>query len=143
MNSNNKEEVKEVSLYLTHLPTCNTKQDWSEAIQAMGDTPQDLRDETWYYGYEEMRTKMDTCNCGLEEVKKSLLTASECGTIWDAAVTISNNLCIDISNRHNDDDEIVEARIANECAKEIRKGIGKYNEFKPYLSHAKKLFLKN
>ncbi len=49
---------------ITHLITCNTKQDWTEAILAMGDTPHNLRDETWHIAYEEMRTKMNTCNCG-------------------------------------------------------------------------------
>lgn len=48
--------------------------------------------------------------------------------IWDNALTLANNICIQISNRYNDDDEIEKAECANDCAKQIRVGIGQYSE---------------
>lgn len=38
---------------------------------------------------------------------------------WRAAITLSNNVCVEKSDRYNADDEILEARIASECASEI------------------------
>lgn len=59
---------EELKKYLHHLPTCQIMQDWSEAEQAMADTPQRFRDESWDQAYEEMRTKMNTCTCGLHAI---------------------------------------------------------------------------
>ncbi len=54
--------------YLTHLPHCNIMQDWTEAEQAMADTPEEFRDEGYNVAYDEMGVKKKTCTCGLKEV---------------------------------------------------------------------------
>lgn len=61
-----------IDQYLIHLPTCSTMQNWGEAEQALADTPQQLRSEDWNKAYEEMRTKMKTCTCGLQDIKEEL-----------------------------------------------------------------------
>jgi len=61
-------EMEELKKYLKHLPTCSTQQNWSEAEQAMSDTPERFRDEGWHLAYEEMRQKKNTCTCGLEKI---------------------------------------------------------------------------
>ena len=43
--------------------------------------------------------------------------------IWTAALTLANNLCVQESDRHNDDDEIREANTASHCANRIREYI--------------------
>lgn len=45
---------------------------------------------------------------------------------WDMALTLANNLCVQISDCYNNDDQITEADTANECAKKIRAYIGDY-----------------
>ena len=53
--------------YCQHLPTCNIMQDWSEAEQALSDTPMRFRDEGWEKAVEEMYRKKQTCTCGLNK----------------------------------------------------------------------------
>lgn len=60
--------MEDLKKYLKHLPTCWTQQNWTEAEQAMADTPESLRDEGWHIAYEEIRRKRNTCNCGMEEI---------------------------------------------------------------------------
>jgi hypothetical protein len=48
--------------------------------------------------------------------------------IWNAALTLANNLCVQISDRYNDDDETTEAHVAGECAKAIR---GWMDDYRP------------
>lgn len=43
---------------------------------------------------------------------------------WDLAMTIANNICIQVSDDFNNDDDIKEAHAASECAKRIRGMIG-------------------
>ena len=64
---------EDITKYCRHLPTCNIMQDWSEAEQAMADTPERFRDEGWRQAYEEMRVKKNTCTCGLDELLVELL----------------------------------------------------------------------
>jgi hypothetical protein len=40
--------------------------------------------------------------------------------IWRAAITLSNNICVDESNRRNADDELSEAYALTDCAKRVR-----------------------
>lgn len=40
--------------------------------------------------------------------------------IWRAALTLANNICVQASDRHNDDDEILESKATAACAKTIR-----------------------
>jgi len=54
--------------FLHHKLICNIMQDWSEAEQAMADTPERFKDESWHLAYDEMRQKMNTCTCGLSEL---------------------------------------------------------------------------
>jgi len=39
---------------------------------------------------------------------------------WRAAITLANNICVQESDRHNDNDEIEGANTGSECAKRIR-----------------------
>ncbi len=39
---------------------------------------------------------------------------------WQSALTIANNICVENSNRFNNDDQIEEAAACDKCAKEIR-----------------------
>lgn len=50
-----------------HKPNCNLNQDWSEAEQAMADTPDEFRDESYYIALEEIEAKKSKCTCGLKE----------------------------------------------------------------------------
>lgn len=52
--------------YGQHLPTCNIKQDWSEALDAMANTPTKFRDHGYDKALEELKEKQNTCTCGLE-----------------------------------------------------------------------------
>lgn len=56
---------------IVHKSTCNLSQNWFEAEQALADTPEKFRDESWQMAYEEMREKKNTCTCG---VKKLLIS---------------------------------------------------------------------
>ncbi len=65
---NSMTEMEDLKKYLRHLSTCWTQQNWSEAEQAMADTPEGFRDEGWQMAYNEIRRKRNTCNCGMEKV---------------------------------------------------------------------------
>jgi hypothetical protein len=56
--------------YLRHLPNCNQLRDWSEAEQALADTPERFRDEGYYQAISEMDRLKNLCTCGLEEELK-------------------------------------------------------------------------
>jgi len=73
-----KDKFSSLKPYLNHLPSCNLKQNWDEAIQAMGDTPERLRDEDWQNAYNEMHEKMNTCTCGLKALE------SKISALWEA-----------------------------------------------------------
>lgn len=57
--------------FLTHTPACNlspAKQKlWDEAEEALGRAP-DAPDPTWDAAYDEIRTKRQKCDCGLEDL---------------------------------------------------------------------------
>lgn len=40
--------------------------------------------------------------------------------IWRAAITLANNICVQDSDRYDEDDQTTEAHVAIECAKRIR-----------------------
>jgi len=40
--------------------------------------------------------------------------------VWNAAITLANNICVQQSDRFNDDDLVNEARAAADCADRIR-----------------------
>jgi vacuolar-type H+-ATPase subunit H len=63
--------------YLHHKKSCNLEQDWTEAQQAMGDTPEKFRDESWHLAYNEMREKMQTCTCGANDIIESIVDELE------------------------------------------------------------------
>lgn len=68
--------------YLSHLPSCNLMQDWTEAMQAMADTPSEFRDEGHYEALLEIEDKRNKCTCGLKEI----MTEREympTGRIWE------------------------------------------------------------
>ena len=69
---NKKQKMKNVIKYMKHLPTCNIMQNWSEADQAMADTPQSFRDADYYRAVEEIEYKKHKCTCGYEEAVKAL-----------------------------------------------------------------------
>lgn len=75
--------------YWKHLPTCNKVADWTEAQQAMSDTPEKFRDEDWQFAYHEMQYKMQTCTCGMEnalkETKESLFTPDQIRKVQELA----------------------------------------------------------
>jgi hypothetical protein len=39
--------------------------------------------------------------------------------IWQTALTLANNICVQISDRYNADDDIENADASNHCAKSI------------------------
>ena len=55
--------------YMNHLPTCSKMQNWSEARQALADTPSKFRDADYYEACTELENKMATCTCGYEAIK--------------------------------------------------------------------------
>lgn len=65
-------EIKEINKFLQHLPTCNLMQDWSEAADAVANTPQQFRDEGYCEAVQEMENKRRQCTCGLNEIKKDM-----------------------------------------------------------------------
>lgn len=65
-----KAENERLIPYLRHLQTCSINQNWDEALQAMSDTPQQLRDEGYYLAQEEIERKQKTCTCGLKALTK-------------------------------------------------------------------------
>lgn len=56
---------KALKKYSNHLPTCYINQDWTPAYQAMADTPNEYRDESYHIALEEMNEKRSQCTCGL------------------------------------------------------------------------------
>lgn len=62
-------QVNELIKYAEHLPTCNIKQDWTEALQAMADTPTQFRDAGYQQAQNELYSKMGKCTCGLNKYK--------------------------------------------------------------------------
>ena len=60
--------MEDFKKYCKHLPTCNLSKDWSEAEDALADTPDIYRDESWNEAYEELRLLKNTCTCGLTEL---------------------------------------------------------------------------
>lgn len=64
--------IMEIEKYLTHLPTCNKMQDWSEAEQAFADTPNEFRDDRYYIALKEMCYKQNICTCGMEQVREKI-----------------------------------------------------------------------
>jgi hypothetical protein len=58
--------------------------------------------------------------------KQEQLAEQIAKSAWDLALTMGNNLCVQISDRYNNDDLITEADTANECAKKVREWIGQY-----------------
>jgi hypothetical protein len=82
-------EINDLKKYMKHLPTCYKMQDWTEAQQAMGDTPEKFRDESWYLSYEEMRQKMNTCTCGLEKLLKENGALLISDVSWQSELLIS------------------------------------------------------
>jgi hypothetical protein len=62
--------------YLQHLPECNMMQNWSEAYDAMANTPAQFRDGDYYYAYQQLDIKSKTCTCGLQDFKQRL-------ELWD------------------------------------------------------------
>jgi hypothetical protein len=69
MKNEQKELIEKLKPYLTHKSFCNVTSNWDEAIQAMGDTPEKFRDESWHLTYNEIHEKMNICNCGLEQLE--------------------------------------------------------------------------
>lgn len=80
-----------ITQYLKHLPTCNTMKDWSEANQAMADTPTIFRDEDYYAATEELRHKQTLCTCGLD----NLLTVNKnkLANILPDSFDVANQAC--------------------------------------------------
>lgn len=72
--------------YFQHLPTCNKISDWSEAQEALSLCPDGIDKET---AYEEMRVKMNTCTCGMENclkaTKESLFTPDDIRKVQEQA----------------------------------------------------------
>ena len=65
------------SKYMKHLPFCNIMQDWSEAEQALADTPEQFKDEGWQVAYDEMRRKQRTCTCGMEVARQQFVDVAD------------------------------------------------------------------
>jgi len=65
-------QIEDLKKYMNHLPTCNKMQDWTEAQQAMSDTPSQFIDEGWSIANLEMKEKMNTCTCGMENILQEL-----------------------------------------------------------------------
>ncbi len=53
--------------YTDHLPHCNKKQDWSEAIEALSFSPDGIDK---YEAEKELDTLMKKCTCGLDKIFK-------------------------------------------------------------------------
>lgn len=68
--------------YGDHTPECNTKQDWTEAEQALADTPTQFRDHSWNQAVDEMNDKKNTCTCGfwdeLDRIKPIQVKQDQC-----------------------------------------------------------------
>lgn len=58
--------ISKLPLYMHHLPSCYTMQNWDEALQALADTPDEFKDEGWTMAQLEIEHKRKTCNCGKE-----------------------------------------------------------------------------
>lgn len=54
----------ELTKYLNHLPTCNKRQDWTEAQEALSFSPDGPDKDA---AYEEMHTLMNKCTCGVND----------------------------------------------------------------------------
>lgn len=52
-----------------------------------------------------------------EQVQKP--TTARDRMVWRAAMTLANNLCVQNSDRHNNDDETAESKAAADCAADI------------------------
>lgn len=63
-----------IDKYLRHLPECNINANWLEADQAMADTPNEFRDESYYIALEEIQHKKGLCTCGLDEARKEMVS---------------------------------------------------------------------
>lgn len=61
-----KELLEQQKAYLQHLKTCNVFKDWSEADQALADTPTEFRDAGYYLALHELQTLKQQCTCGLD-----------------------------------------------------------------------------
>lgn len=61
--------------YLSHLPSCNLMQDFTEAFSAMADTPNELRNSDYNEAWEKLNRDANTCNCGLKDVIEILKKA--------------------------------------------------------------------
>lgn len=48
-------------------------QDWSEADQALSDTPTQFRDADYYIAVEELNAKKRQCTCGLNDIVKVII----------------------------------------------------------------------
>jgi hypothetical protein len=55
-----------LSNYLSHLPFCNIRTDWSEAEVALSESPEGPDKEM---AYREIGILKQTCTCGLKELK--------------------------------------------------------------------------
>lgn len=56
--------------------------------------------------------------------------------VWRTALTLANNLCVQISDRHNGDDETREADAASECATSVRRWLDPGDELWQMLAEA-------
>jgi hypothetical protein len=103
---------------IVHKSTCNLSQNWFEAEQALADTPEKFRDESWQMAYEEMREKKNTCTCG---VKKLLI--SDLRTLISQIVPGEEEL-IGIMNRYQsrplfEDAEVLDPMDFHKVAKDV------------------------
>ena len=48
------------------------------------------------------------------------MTIDRDAAVWRAALTLANNICVQESDRYNDNDETRECNATAECAKRIR-----------------------
>lgn len=85
-----------------HLQTCNTMQDWSEAEQAMADTPNEFMDESYYEALLEIDEKKKKCTCGMEkalkETKEAMFTPEEIAKVQELAYEAGFNAGSGIAN---------------------------------------------
>lgn len=65
------------------------------------------------------------------------LESTPVNKVWDAAIALANNYCVQISDEYNNDDHIEQADAANRCAKLIREEIGNADRYIPNLSTPK------
>ena len=82
---------RDIAKYFRHLPECNTMQNWNEAIQAMGDTPERAKDIGWHLAYNDMRDKMSTCTCGMKNMIDILCSRQE----WRGEIVLPDKEAID------------------------------------------------